>query len=244
MQYLHIVNRRNNFSRKKKQQRKRLQIAWQSVQEMCAASHKKVPNVLSQCRTKRRMGTHGRAHPSFGITPTPPPKKKSKKLVSYQKKDGWAYTKRRMGAARRAHPSFGMTPTQANRDLFVWRCPCKAGCNNISLLCVDYISHWEVSTLKSSLTWWTFLSASQNYFGSKTNFMFCILTFIIGGGGTGSKFLKSLFFVDCPTLLPLTFFIDPPHPPPLFRPGPHPIINVKSLNFYWMLFNLLALALE
>ncbi len=30
----------------------------------------KVPNVLSRCHTKRRTGARGRAHPSFGMTPT------------------------------------------------------------------------------------------------------------------------------------------------------------------------------
>ncbi len=38
-------------------------VFWYSV--MWAASHKKVPNVLSRCHTKRRMGTCGRAHPSL-----------------------------------------------------------------------------------------------------------------------------------------------------------------------------------
>ncbi len=35
-----------------------------------AASRKNVPNVLSRCHTKRRMGTCGLAHPSFGMTQT------------------------------------------------------------------------------------------------------------------------------------------------------------------------------
>ncbi len=35
-----------------------------------AALHKKVPNVLSRCHTKRRTGARGRAPPSFGMTPT------------------------------------------------------------------------------------------------------------------------------------------------------------------------------
>ncbi len=30
----------------------------------------KVPNVLSCCHTKSRMGARGHAHPSFGVTPT------------------------------------------------------------------------------------------------------------------------------------------------------------------------------
>ncbi len=34
------------------------------------ASREKVPNVLSQCHTKRSMGVRGRAHTSFGMTPT------------------------------------------------------------------------------------------------------------------------------------------------------------------------------
>ena len=35
-----------------------------------AASRKKVPNGLSRWHTKRRIGVHGRARPSFGMTPT------------------------------------------------------------------------------------------------------------------------------------------------------------------------------
>ncbi len=35
-----------------------------------AVSRKKVPNVLSRCHTKRTIGACGRAHPSFGMTPT------------------------------------------------------------------------------------------------------------------------------------------------------------------------------
>ncbi len=38
--------------------------------ENWSALCKMVPNGLSQCHTKRRMGTHGCAHPSFGMTPT------------------------------------------------------------------------------------------------------------------------------------------------------------------------------
>ncbi len=49
------------------------------------ASRKEVPNGLSQCHTKTRMGAHGHAHP-FGMTPTFP-KIKNKKSVSYHKKD-------------------------------------------------------------------------------------------------------------------------------------------------------------
>ncbi len=41
-----------------------------------AVSHKKFPNVLSH-HTKRRMGVRGRAHPSFGMTPTFQKKKKN-----------------------------------------------------------------------------------------------------------------------------------------------------------------------
>ncbi len=41
-----------------------------------AALPKKVPNVLSRCHTKRRMGAQGRARPSFGMTPTFLKKKK------------------------------------------------------------------------------------------------------------------------------------------------------------------------
>ena len=53
-----------------------------------AASSEKVPNVLSRCHTKRRTGAHGRALPSFGMTPTF--QKWKKKSVSYQKKGGRA----------------------------------------------------------------------------------------------------------------------------------------------------------
>ncbi len=35
-----------------------------------AALRKMVSNVLSCCHTERRMGMWGRAHPSFGMTPT------------------------------------------------------------------------------------------------------------------------------------------------------------------------------
>ncbi len=62
----------------------------------------KVPNVLSPCHTKRRMGVRGRAHRSFGMTPT---FQKKKNLKS------WCHTKRRMGTVMR---------TQDIRDLFVW----------------------------------------------------------------------------------------------------------------------------
>ena len=41
---------------------------------LCCA--KKVPNDLSHCHTKRRMGVRGRTHPSFGVTPTFQKKKK------------------------------------------------------------------------------------------------------------------------------------------------------------------------
>ena len=42
------------------------------------------------CHTKRRMGWCGRAHLSFGMTPTfqKREEKNSKKLVLYEKKDG------------------------------------------------------------------------------------------------------------------------------------------------------------
>ncbi len=33
-------------------------------------SREKVPNVLSRCHTKRKIGVRGRAHPSFRMTPT------------------------------------------------------------------------------------------------------------------------------------------------------------------------------
>ncbi len=41
-----------------------------------AVSCEKVPKVLSRCHTKRRSGARGRFHPSFGMTPTFPKKKK------------------------------------------------------------------------------------------------------------------------------------------------------------------------
>ncbi len=66
-----------------------------------------LPNVLSHCHTKRRMGARGRANPSFGVTSI----FFWEKSVSYQKKDG------------HAHPSFGVTTTQAIRDLFPYRSP-------------------------------------------------------------------------------------------------------------------------
>ncbi len=69
---------------------------WRSVL-LWPATCKKVPNVLSRCHTKIRMGARGRAHPSFGMTTTFQKrkekkknfkKKKKKKLVSYQKVGG------------------------------------------------------------------------------------------------------------------------------------------------------------
>ena len=59
------------------------------------------------------MGTRSCAHPSFGMTPTFPKKKKIKIYFSFE---SWCHTKRRAGAAPRAHPSFGMTPTRDIRD--------------------------------------------------------------------------------------------------------------------------------
>ena len=38
--------------------------------EYWAVLCEKVPNLLSRCHTKRRLGGHGRARPSFGMTPT------------------------------------------------------------------------------------------------------------------------------------------------------------------------------
>ena len=40
------------------------------VKHIWMALCEKVPNALSQCHPKRRMGAHGRAHPPFGMTPT------------------------------------------------------------------------------------------------------------------------------------------------------------------------------
>ena len=54
-----------------------------------AVLREKVLNVLSRCHTKRRTGTRGRAHPSFGITPTFQNFLKNEKSVSYQKKGGY-----------------------------------------------------------------------------------------------------------------------------------------------------------
>ena len=89
---------------------------------MWAPSRKKVPNGLSFCHTKRRMGARGRVHPSFGMTPTfgenNPWRQQSPILKSR------CHTKRRMGTATHAHPSFSMIATQAIRDLFAWRSPC------------------------------------------------------------------------------------------------------------------------
>ena len=45
---------------------------------MWAALRENVPNVLSRCHTKRKMGARGRARPSFGMTLTFHKKKKSK----------------------------------------------------------------------------------------------------------------------------------------------------------------------
>ena len=78
---------------------------------------KKVPNSLSRCHTKRRIGVCGRAHPSFK-------KKKKKKyrfLKNGEKKNlkGQCCTKRRTCS----HPSFGMTQTQDIRHLFAWSHP-------------------------------------------------------------------------------------------------------------------------
>ncbi len=77
------------------------------------------PYGLCRCHTKRRMGTRGHAHPSFGMSPT------------FREYDLWSqqtqilksrcHTKRRMGAATRVHPSFGMTTTKALRSGFSWR---------------------------------------------------------------------------------------------------------------------------
>ena len=78
-----------------------------------AALCEKVPNGLSRCHTKRRMGARGRTHPSFGRTH---PSFGINSLCN-------RLTKRRAGAATRARPSFGMTMTQDFRDLFAWRSP-------------------------------------------------------------------------------------------------------------------------
>ncbi len=65
-----------------------------------AASHEKVPNVLSRCHTPAFQKKKKNRIKKFKKKIPPPPKKKSKKLVSYQ------------------NPSFGMTMTQDIRDLF------------------------------------------------------------------------------------------------------------------------------
>ncbi len=96
---------------------------------VCRVSCKKVPNDLSQCHTKRRIGARGRAHPSFGMTPTVPKKKKSFNFYPFCNFFTRAtknrpfilrglIPKEKMGVAMCAHPSFGMTPTQDIRDLF------------------------------------------------------------------------------------------------------------------------------
>ncbi len=75
---------------------------------------------LCHCHTKRRMGSRGRAHPSFGMA------------SNFQEYNLWCqhsksqipksrcHTKRRMGAAMHAHPSFGMTTRKALRSVFSW----------------------------------------------------------------------------------------------------------------------------
>ncbi len=86
----------------------------------------KVPNVLSRCHIKRRMGAatsyqkkDGRVwpHPSFFWYDTD--------FLDFFKNNfsfgkSLCHTKRRMGEATCAHPSFGMTPTQNIMDLFAW----------------------------------------------------------------------------------------------------------------------------
>ena len=90
-----------------------------------AASHKKVPNGLSCCHTKRRTGhacpscchtkrRTGHARPSFGMTMT---------LIDWFFFLSWCHTKRRVGAVVCTHPSFGMTTTQDIRELFAYCSP-------------------------------------------------------------------------------------------------------------------------
>ena len=88
-----------------------------------AVLREKVPNVLSRCHTKRRTGTHGRARPSFGMTPTVKKNPKFFKNLFFQKSlKSWCHTKRRAGVAPRACPSFGMTTTQDIMDLLFLYC--------------------------------------------------------------------------------------------------------------------------
>ena len=47
--------------------RDRLESGTDKLYEVC---HEKTDLCLCRCHTKRRMGTHGRADPSFGMTPT------------------------------------------------------------------------------------------------------------------------------------------------------------------------------
>ena len=66
------------------------------MMDIWAVSSKKVPNGLSRCHTKRRMGVCGRPHPSFGMTLTfflifNFYLFLLEKSVSYQKKDGRAW---------------------------------------------------------------------------------------------------------------------------------------------------------
>ncbi len=125
---------------------------WECLNHNWAALREKVPNVLSRCQTKRRMGARGRAHPSFqsfGMTPTF--QKKKKKKSKFFKKNFFqkilksrCHTKRRAHAAPRARPSFGMTTTQAVRDLFAWHSP--AGV-------VVWSWPWRTAVLSCCLSW-------------------------------------------------------------------------------------------
>ena len=117
-----------------------MRLEWQHLLKW-VASRKKVPYTLSQCHTKRMMDISGRAHPSFGMTPT------FRIFLFFSfffygndfflfifyffiwkiqcDTKSRCYTKRRMGEAIRTHYSFGITPTQDIRDIFASRSPSK-----------------------------------------------------------------------------------------------------------------------
>ncbi len=88
----------------------------------------------SRCHTKRRMGAHGHAHPSFSMTPHGHAHPSFSMTPTSQEYNLWywqsqilksrCHTKRRMGASTRVHPSFGMTKTKTLRSGFLWRESC------------------------------------------------------------------------------------------------------------------------
>ncbi len=74
----------------------------------------KVPYGLSWCHAKRRMGAGGRAHPSFGMTPT----FFNLKFFLFYFILFFIFFWRSQCHTKSARPSFGMTTTQDIRDLF------------------------------------------------------------------------------------------------------------------------------